>query len=239
MRDPSSMAMTTSFDALTHGAPLVVLAPHPDDESLGCGALLAQAFAAGTGALVVCLTDGSASHKGSRRYPPSRLAALRRRELEEAVLRLGGTPRDILWLGLEDARTAGNPRIPAVIRLLCRTCQRLGAGSLFATLETDPHTDHKTAAAIAEAVAARVGLRHFGYPIWTRWQRPDFRADLTGWTEHRLPPGPHAARKRAAIAAHRSQLEPLIDDAAVSFRLDPGFVEDLSTGPELFFERSR
>ncbi len=46
-------------------APIVVLAPHPDDESLGCGALLAAAFA-GKGARVVCLTDGSGSHPGSR-----------------------------------------------------------------------------------------------------------------------------------------------------------------------------
>ena len=33
---------------------LVVLAPHPDDESLGCGALLARGFA-GAGAHVICL----------------------------------------------------------------------------------------------------------------------------------------------------------------------------------------
>ena len=48
---------------LLRGRPLLVLAPHPDDESLGCGALLAQAFA-GAGAHVACLTDGAASHPG-------------------------------------------------------------------------------------------------------------------------------------------------------------------------------
>ena len=56
---------------------LVVLAPHPDDETLGCGALLARAFL-GAGAHIICLTDGSASHPGSRHWTPARLAAQRR-----------------------------------------------------------------------------------------------------------------------------------------------------------------
>lgn len=239
MRDAVPPAPDTTFEALSQGAPIVVLAPHPDDESLGCGALLAQAFATGTGARVVCLTDGSASHRGSRLYPPRRLAALRRLELEEAVARLGGGREQILWLGLKDAQTERSTKVQAVVRLLTRTCLGLGARSLFAPLATDPHGDHRTAAAIACEVAARAGMRHFGYPIWTRWQRPDFRETLAAWTEHQLPLGPHAARKRAAIDAHRSQLAPLIDDATEAFCLDPAFVEELSTGPELYYEIPR
>ena len=74
---------------LLRGRPLLVLAPHPDDESLGCGALLAQAFA-GVGAHVACLTDGAASHPGSRLVPPDQLAAIRRAEVLDAVAPLAG-----------------------------------------------------------------------------------------------------------------------------------------------------
>lgn len=80
-------------DALLQGRAVLVLAPHPDDESLGCEALLAHAFARPTAnfrAHVVCLTDGAASHPGSEAVSPSRLAAIRRLELRAAIIRLGG-----------------------------------------------------------------------------------------------------------------------------------------------------
>ena len=226
----------TDFRTLSQGAPIMVLAPHPDDESLGCGALLAHAFSAGTGARIVCLTDGSASHRGSRRYPPARLASLRRCELADAIRCLGGDLSDILWLGEPDGQSERSDRKASVIRLLIRLSARLGARSIFAPLASDPHSDHRAAAAIAAEVAAGAGLAHYGYPIWTRWQRPYFRALLDEQSERRLPLGPHAARKRAAIAAHRSQHGQVVDDASEAFCLDPGFVADLSTGPELFYE---
>ena len=69
-------AVAASVAQLTGGAPALVLAPHPDDESLGCGALLAASFA-GPGAHVICLTDGGASHLGSPTWPREALSALR------------------------------------------------------------------------------------------------------------------------------------------------------------------
>ena len=44
-------------------ARLVVLAPHPDDEVLACGALLALHTAPGGASLIVAITDGEASHR--------------------------------------------------------------------------------------------------------------------------------------------------------------------------------
>ena len=90
-------------DALSGREKIVVLAPHPDDETLGCGGLLARAFA-GAGAHVVCVTDGSASHPASREWPPVRLAEMRRGELIEAIEILGGGAADLTWLGHPDSR---------------------------------------------------------------------------------------------------------------------------------------
>ena len=66
-----------SFDALplrpadfapTLG-PTVVVAPHPDDESLGCGGLLALLRRAGVAVGAVLVSDGTMSHPSSVKFP--------------------------------------------------------------------------------------------------------------------------------------------------------------------------
>jgi len=61
------------------GSPILVLAPHPDDEVFGCGGVLAQAARAGVTVRTVVLTDG-----GAQGDP-----AVRRAETAEAARRLG------------------------------------------------------------------------------------------------------------------------------------------------------
>src|SRR5437762_25173 len=81
-----------SLETTTQGGPLLVLAPHPDDESLGCGGLIAEACGRGQDVHVVILTDGTGSHPNSRAWPRHRLKALREAEAREAVAALGLPP---------------------------------------------------------------------------------------------------------------------------------------------------
>lgn len=55
------------------GARAVIVAPHPDDEILGCGGVLQLLHAAGRSLLLISITDGTASHPGSSAWPPERL----------------------------------------------------------------------------------------------------------------------------------------------------------------------
>jgi hypothetical protein len=64
---------------------LVVVAPHPDDESLGCGGLIAEARAEGRRTRVVVVSDGTGSHPASKAYPKERLRDLRENEARKAV----------------------------------------------------------------------------------------------------------------------------------------------------------
>ncbi|MFZ1431665.1 MAG: PIG-L family deacetylase [Geminicoccaceae bacterium] len=77
------------LDALTRGRGVVVVAPHPDDESLGCGGLIAACCAHGIEVRLLVLSDGTGSHPNSRRYPADRLRDLREAELEQATSILG------------------------------------------------------------------------------------------------------------------------------------------------------
>jgi len=70
------------------GARAVVVAPHPDDEVLGTGGLLAHLSALGRKVLIVAVTDGTASHPDSPAWPVERLAAVRPQETREALRNL-------------------------------------------------------------------------------------------------------------------------------------------------------
>ena len=81
-----------ALDDIIGGGTCLILAPHPDDESLGCGGLIAACVAAGRPPLVAVLTDGAGSHPNSRTYPPDRLRAVRAQEVRTAVGMLGLPP---------------------------------------------------------------------------------------------------------------------------------------------------
>ena len=215
-------------------APLLLLAPHPDDESLGCGLLLAERWARGLPTHVACLTDGGASHPASRLWPRDRLAALRRDELARAVRRLGGDPdRDLSWLGFPDAashRVHGPGQ--DLGRAVGTVAGRIGAGILLAPAPEDPHCDHEAGARAAARVAAgRPDLRLWHYPVWSRWTAWEAGAELQG--PHLDLPARRGA-KRAAIAAHRSQMGLVVTDDADGFRMPPGFAARFAAAPELY-----
>src|SRR5690242_4645032 len=90
--------------ALVGDGPVLVLAPHPDDESLGCGGLIAACCARGQDVYVVILTDGAGSHPHSRDYPAARLSRLREEEARAAVAALGLADDRISFFGLPDGR---------------------------------------------------------------------------------------------------------------------------------------
>lgn len=227
----------TPLDLLLGARGVLVLAPHPDDETLGCGALLAACFAAGRPAHVLVLTDGDKSHRASAHWPPDRLARQRRHEALQAVRRLGGRDADVSFLGFPDCGVPdAGPALVIAAQRVKAVLDRHGLGVLIATAETDPHCDHQATARIALTVRRMSpGLNLLFYPIWSR------NAGLGpsgpgGFTEHRLSPGVHAAAKRAALQAHASQLGALITDDPGGFTLPPALVEFLLTEDEIFLE---
>jgi LmbE family N-acetylglucosaminyl deacetylase len=218
--------------------PLVVLAPHPDDESLGCGGLLAEAWRAGGTAHVLCFTDGSASHPKSCSHPPERLRAVRETELVRAVEILGGTARDVSFMGFPDAAShlVHGPGQDAV-RALGDAVDRLAPAVLLAPSPFDPHCDHVEAARASHEVAARrPGLRLVHYPVWSAWAAPDRTAPVPDGARIVLRDHDRRAEKRAAIEAHESQRGLVVADDPEGFTLPPGFADHFVETPEVFFE---
>ena len=204
---------------------LLVLAPHADDESLGCGGLIAQAVAAGVPVHVAVLTDGSKSHPNSLTYPAPRLAALRQREAADAVAILGVAPERLCFLGYPDtAAPRSGRRLRAAADRLAALARQRGIGTLVASWRHDPHCDHLAAHRIAARASRQAGLRHLSYAVWG-WTLPDARwlgrVAVRGW---RLDVRGQLETKRRAIAAHRSQVTGMITDDPAGFRLPAGLL---------------
>ena len=200
------------------GRRIVIVAPHPDDETLGCGSLIALAVRRGSQVALIALTDGDASHPGSRRWPPAALGRLRAGETRRAMARLGAGGAPIHRLGWGDGRLADD----ADVGRLRRKLVALGAGIVLVTSDRDDHPDHRAAAAVTRAAAAGLGLPVASYAVWSRITSAPRSRDR------------YRAAKRWAIAAHRSQLGGYVTDDQEGFRLAPVVLASLLGGAEQF-----
>lgn len=203
--------MTVSLQVLTNGQNVLVLAPHPGEETLGCGGLIAEACARGRPPYVAILADGSGTHPASRAWPPARLAALRQQETRAATAALGLDPDRLLFVGLFDGTVpASGPFFDAVVGAIALVMWRQDCNVICAPADGAPHSDHRAAHAIAVAVAQRTGVRRFGFSPY---------AALPEGTGLRLDIARHRAVKDRALALHASQHGLIVDDDPGGFRL--------------------
>lgn len=150
---------------------LLVVAPHPDDETVGVGCLIADAARHGWEITVLVLTDGEASHPGSPTITAEQMASRRRAEVQRAVRQLAPTAQ-VVHAGLPDgALSAHELRIESLIQHLC------SPGTLMvAPWPHDGHPDHEAAGRAAAAVARRTAHPLGHYLVWAwHWSEP---ADL-------------------------------------------------------------
>lgn len=169
---------------------VVLIAPHPDDESLALGATLADLAGNGIAVTVVVATHGGTG-------PGS---TVRRAEGERAMAALA--PHiEIVWWDLPDSGLH-----TAYAEMQRRLAELVDDSTLlFAPVEYDGHSDHDAVGLVAEQVARERASILLGYPIWLwHWARPE---DLD-WTRLRtLSPSLDGLRaKAAAISCYRSQI---------------------------------
>lgn len=228
--------MGTLDDVIGAGTALI-LAPHPDDETLGCGGLIARCVDAGRPPLVAVLTDGTGSHPNSRAYPPDRLRETRMSELRAAVACLGLAPDRVVALNQPDtAAPHDGPAFDAVVTTLAGLLRQGDFTCILAPWRLDPHCDHEAAARIAAAVADSVEVRHVAYPVWGWTIPPDTDLPEVLKPGVRLDIARALPAKRRAIQAHRSQYGDLITDDPNGFRLPPGLLSVFDTPFETFIQ---
>jgi LmbE family N-acetylglucosaminyl deacetylase len=204
---------------LTGCTSLVVVAPHPDDETLGFGATAAHLAASGVAVQVVSVSDGGAAQLGASPADRTRLEATRRGELLRATNTLGLHPPTSL--GLPDGELADHE--DRLTDLLVAILEDVAPGTwCAATWRGDGHPDHETIGRAAAAACQRTGVTLLEYPVWMwHWASPADPA--VPWDRaYTVPVSDRAASlKHLAAECFQSQFETCADGSAPVL---PGFV---------------
>jgi LmbE family N-acetylglucosaminyl deacetylase len=215
----------------------LVLAPHPDDETLGCGATIKRKLAGGIPVQVVIATDGRHSHH-STKLSVDALVEIREGEAREATAILGLPRENITFLRFEDGRLADHRRL--LYNRLAEILDAIDPEEIFVSSIVDTHPDHRVLAELGRELAQ--ARRHrfpvlYEYPIWfwdpRMWRLGDLlelRVRIVRMDEFRIV-------KRAALAAYCSQLTNLTGEASWA-TLRPGFLRQFLQSEEIFFEIS-
>ncbi len=212
----------------------LVVAPHPDDETLGCAVAILRKRAAGTPVTVVIVSDGSRGEPAT--LPPAELIEMRKAETRRACALLGVGESDVLFLGFPDAELTD--QVDAVATRLGELIGTLAPEQILAPTSCEGHPDHDaTNEAVRRAVAAtgfRGQVLEYTVWFWTHWPWT-LGYGAADWSAQRLFVQPlHRlrerrpllvdatdlrARQRRALAEHATQVGPGDagpDDAAVT-----------------------
>lgn len=184
---------------------VVVVAPHPDDETFGVGGLLHDLRVAGWRVEIVAVTDGEGSHPGSVTLPSVTLASHRAAERDQALGHLGLGTTPVHRLGLPDTRVAA--REDTLVDLLGEVLD--GADLCLTTWAHDGHADHEATGRASARAAAAAKVPLAGYPIWL-WDWAEPEDPRVPWIRARrvaLSPAAHTA-KRVAAEVFVSQTQP-------------------------------
>ncbi len=238
--DPQTLPLLPTTAVMGFGSTLVV-APHQDDESLGCGGAIALLRRAGIPVTVLFVSDGTGSHPNSRAYPPQRLCDTREAEALAALALLGVRQEAAIFLRLPDTAVPlpGQTDFAAAVERVGSALDAAAPQTILLPWRRDPHGDHRAAWALVHAALARKTIRPrlLEYPIWV-WELGEARdlprpGEVMGW---RLAIDEVASQKGAAIAAHRSQTTALIADDPAGFRLLPRMLAHFAAPWEIYLE---
>ncbi len=177
---------------------VLVLAPHPDDESCGLGGTLARHREQGDPVLVLFLTDGSSGDPDGRFGADT--AGVRQREALAAAEILGGL--ETSFYGYPDGHVVSESDLQMVADRLAEDLLSFAPDLVYVPWEGEAHSDHaKARSALTKALVAVQSdpagslPRVLEYEVWSPLPA-DYIIDVTSTAD----------KKRQAMLAHESQV---------------------------------
>ncbi len=200
---------------------VLIVAPHPDDEVLGCAGIMRWLDAAGLTVEIVAVTDGDASHARSSRVTPQRLVEIRAAERTAALSALGLEHLSVHRLGFQDGDVA------SMEHELVRALLVEGHTTLVVPWRHDGHPDHEAVGRAGMAAAIAAGAACVEVPIWSRVRGRRFQPS------HVLELGSLHSTKCAAVSEFVSQLVAWGPDPVDGPVVHPEELQRLTSSTEL------
>ncbi len=219
----------------------LVIAPHQDDESLGCGGTIALLRKMDIKVHVVFVSDGSMSHPNSKKYPADKLMQLRESEALHALEILNVQKENCTFLRLKDSKvpTIGADEFNAVVEAMLAIINKINPQTILMPWQKDPHKDHRASWQIVNTALQKTNMtiKVLQYFIWV-WALATAE-DLPTKNEvkwYKVNIAEVLNIKQKAIKAHVSQVTNLIDDDPEGFMLSPEILNYFTPPFELFAE---
>jgi LmbE family N-acetylglucosaminyl deacetylase len=215
----------------------LIVAPHADDESLGCGGVISLLRKYGQTVYIVLLSDGTLSHPNSKEYPAEKLRDLREKELLDAAAILGVSSENIIFCRYKDRNVPSthHEKFDETVTNISKMINILKPDSIFVPWRRDPHPDHKAAFQLISS-SDTLNAKIYEYPIWleelgntddqpTNEESMPFRLNISSVVN----------QKQDAISQHRSQITDLINDDPEGFQLSQEMLNQFKVPYETFF----
>jgi N-acetylglucosamine malate deacetylase 1 len=180
---------------------IMVIAPHPDDEVIGCGGTLSLQIAKGDRVSVVFLTSGEL---GLKHLVREEAWQIRESEAEEAASLLG--IGDLHFLRCPDWFLSDH--IDAAGAALAPILTSIHPDMLFVPHVDEWHPDHKAALPVVQSAFGKTSIRKpsmLAYEVWTPMQTFDDVRNISAVMDAKLN----------ALQCYRSQLSDFRYDRAV------------------------
>src|SRR5688572_1129866 len=157
----------------------LILAPHQDDETLGCGGTITLKRNAGTRVTVAFMTDGTTSHR--QFMGEAELRGRRHAEAIDACEVLGVPEKDVRFLDYADGKL-GSHHHEALVEV-ARLIDSCRPSEIFVPYQHDGTPDHEATYQIVKDAVQLAGhlVRVYEYPIWiwNRWPWVQLRPAAT------------------------------------------------------------
>lgn len=164
----------------------MVLAPHPDDETIGCGGIIFNLVQGNVSIRVILATDGSEDSRDES------ISAARLKEFKEAMAVLNVT--DTICLGYRDGYL--EQEYDGFKARLAELAGKSKPDVIFSPYIFDRHKDHRAVAyALADCLDYTENTMVAMYEIWTPILYPNCYIDITRSMEKKL----------AAVSCYKSQ----------------------------------
>ncbi len=209
----------------------MVFSPHQDDETFGCGGMIALKREQGIPVVVAFLTDGQGS-VGEDSEIKDKIIEIRKKEAVTALTILGVEPSKIYFLEKPDGSLQDLEALQRqqTIEQLVELLHKYKPEEVYVPHRKDCHKDHEASyTLVKEAIAqAEIEVELLQYAIWLFWRAPLFimlkLQDIAD--AYRLSIAAVQDKKNRAIASYCSQIE----------SLPPGFIKRFLGSYEIFFK---